>query len=226
MSKTVIKHSLFLIAMCSIVACSTQPEPVIDTVKQETTEPSYYQPVTQPKSTFEQGGVFQQTFHGNWLQSRKQRRIGDIVTVELVENIDATKSSSVTYNKSQEFALADIKAGSANILGVDLDSENKFVGKGDSSKSNTLNGDIAVRIVTVLPNSLFRVKGERQLQINEGGETVVIEGLIRAEDIQSNNTVLSTNIADAKISYVSKGVMDSVSEPGWFAEFIYKYFPF
>lgn len=223
MKNTVIRHTGLALLASLLVACSSTPVPVDE--KPTPVEPTQPAPVTPQKNSFQQGGLFQQTFHGNWLQSRKQRRIGDIVTVMLVENIDAKKSSSVTYNKSQEFELADIKAGSANILGVDLDTENKFVGKGDSSKSNALNGNIAVRITEVLPNMLFRVKGERHLQINEGGETVVIEGLVRADDIQSNNTLLSTNIADAKISYVSKGVMDSVSQPGWFSEFIYKYFP-
>lgn len=212
---------ILLLAM--LCACSSTPEPVKEV---SIPEPKSITVQQAPTTNFQQGGLFQQSFHGNWLQSRKQRRIGDIVTVMLVENIDAKKSSSVTYNKSQEFELADIKAGSANILGVDFDSDNKFVGKGDSSKSNALNGNIAVRILEVLPNGLFKVKGERNLQINEGGETVILEGIVRAEDIQSNNTLLSTNIADAKISYVSKGVMDSVSEPGWFAEFIYTYFPF
>ncbi len=224
MNKTAIKIGILLLLTMGLGACSTSPEikPVTSTQQEDVAT----MPVSQPSNSFEQGGLFKQTFHGNWLQSRKQRRIGDIVTVMLVENIDAKKSSSVTYNKSQEIELADIKAGTSNIVGIDVDSENKFVGKGNSSKSNALNGNIAVRIIKVLPNGLFRVKGERHLQVNEGGETVIIEGLVRAEDIQSNNTLLSTNIADAKISYVSKGVMDSVSKPGWFADFMYKYFPF
>ncbi len=177
------------------------------------------------QNVFSQGSLFQQTYHGNWLQSRKPRRTGDIITVVLVENINAKKSSSVSYDKSQGLALADIKAGTTNIIGIDVDSKNKFVGKGNSSKSNALNGNIAVRITQVLDNNLFKIKGERHLQVNEGGEAVIIEGVVRAKDIQSNNTILSTNIADAHISYVSQGMMDAVSQPGWLMEFIYRYFP-
>ena len=91
-----------------------------------------------------------------------------------------------------------------------------FTGSGTAAQANTLTGTISVTVVRVFPNGNLEVKGERKLSYNSGTEFIRVAGVIRPEDISSSNTVSSTKVADAQISYTGTGDMnDSVTRVGW-----------
>ena len=97
--------------------------------------------------------------------------------------------------------------------------ERSFTGKGDSGQSNSLQGQITVTISDVLPNGILEVRGEKWLSLNEGDEFIRVQGLIRPQDIGADNTVQSSKIADARISYGGTGSVANASKPGWMSNF-------
>ena len=101
--------------------------------------------------------------------------------------------------------------------------------KGDSKagQGNSLTGSITVTVADVLPNGIIAVRGEKWMTLNTGDELVRIAGLVRADDISTDNTVSSTRVADARITYSGTGSFADASQPGWFDRFFLSpLFPF
>jgi flagellar L-ring protein precursor FlgH len=100
-----------------------------------------------------------------------------------------------------------------------MESANEFKGNGDSAQSNLLEGDITVTVIDVLPNGYLMVRGEKRIGINQGNEYIKVSGIVRPADIDSNNTVLSTRLADPTLVYVGDGPIASANVMGWLAKF-------
>ena len=95
------------------------------------------------------------------------------------------------------------------------------------NQGNSLTGSITVTVADVLPNGIIAVRGEKWMTLNTGDELVRIAGLVRADDIATDNTVSSTRIADARITYSGTGSFADASQPGWFDRFFLSpLFPF
>ena len=108
----------------------------------------------------------------------------------------------------------------------EIESENEFNGSAANGQSNNLNGNIAVTVREVLPGGTLLVAGEKWIQINQAQELVRLEGIIRTRDIQPNNSVLSSQVADARITYSSKGMMATSGRPAWGSRFFSGIWPF
>lgn len=182
-----------------------------------------------------EGAIFQAGREISLFEDTKARRVGDMITIILVEKTQASKKASTNSSKDQETALDNptllgaplsfgvpgrlpLNGRSLN-LGTDLKGSRSFKGEGDSSQSNQLQGQITVTVAEVLPNRNLIVRGEKSLTINQGDETVRFAGIVRPADIGPDNTVLSTLVADAKISYTGKGTLADANSQGWLARF-------
>ena len=103
-----------------------------------------------------------------------------------------------------------------------MNSNSNVTGESGSSQSNSLNGSIAVTVVDVLPGDNLLVQGEKWIQINQGSEYIRLHGIIRQRDVAPNNTILSTQVADARIEYSSSGrTGGNASVIGWVARLIF-----
>ena len=112
-------------------------------------------------------------------------------------------------------------------LGTGISGSRDFAGAGDSSQSNKLDGNVTVTVAEVLSNGNLLVRGEKRVTINQGDEFIQFSGIVRPADIEPDNTVLSTLVADAKISYTGNGMLDEVNGNGWLARvFNSKWWPF
>ncbi|MEM1144659.1 MAG: flagellar basal body L-ring protein FlgH [Pseudomonadota bacterium] len=156
----------------------------------------------------------------------RAHEIGDIVSVRLVEATSAAKSADTDLDKSSNTSITDPTIFGAPVtingrynLGVDLDSNNAFSGEASSNQSNSLQGSIAVQVSRVLPNGNLVVQGEKWIRINQGDEYIRLRGIIRPEDVSPFNTIPSTLIADARISYSGAGVLNQSNKPGWLSRF-------
>jgi flagellar L-ring protein FlgH len=163
----------------------------------------------------------------------RARQVGDILTVLLVERTNASKESSTSTEKDTSVDTGiPVFAGkpithNGNDLHSELDSSNSFDGKADSSQSNRLDGSITVTVAGRLPNGNLLVRGEKQITINQGQEYVRLQGIVRPVDIGPQNTVPSTKIGDARITYSGKGALADANHPGWLARFFNSpWFPF
>ena len=101
-----------------------------------------------------------------------------------------------------------------------------FTGSGSAAQANSISGTLSVTVVRVFPNGNLQVKGERKLSYNSGTEYIRLAGVIRPEDISSSNTVSSTKVADAQISYTGTGDMNDSVTKGWLSRYFAYVSPF
>ena len=156
--------------------------------------------------------------------------VGDIVTITLVEKTQALKSTSQTMDRSGSVNIKPPPTGpiatALNKFPIDMGSGQKFGGKGDAAQSNQLSGNISVTIAAIYPNGTMLVRGQKQLTLNRGDELITISGLIRQSDIDFDNTVQSTRVADAKIDYTGKGEVARAATQGWLNRLFSRVNPF
>ncbi len=196
---------------------------------------------TLPPAT--EGAIFQSGREISLFQDTKARRVGDMITIVLVERTQASKKASTNSSKDQQVELENPTLLGAPLsfrtpgmlplngrdlnLGTSINGNRSFKGDGDSSQSNRLDGQITVTVAEVLPNGNLIVRGEKSLTINQGDETIQFAGIVRPADIGPDNTVLSTLVADAKISYTGKGTLADANSMGWLGRvFNSKWWPF
>ena len=164
----------------------------------------------------------------------RARAVGDILTILLVERTNASKESSTSTARGSSvdtglpiFAGRPITSGGTPILNNELSSDSSFDGQADSSQSNRLDGSITVTVAERLPNGNLLVRGEKLITINQGEEFIRLEGIIRPVDIGPENTVPSTKVADASITYSGRGTLAATNRPGWLTRFFNSpWFPF
>ncbi|TCV94139.1 flagellar L-ring protein precursor FlgH [Luteibacter rhizovicinus] len=163
----------------------------------------------------------------------RARRVGDILTITLVESTQASKKAATSTNKKNGNNITSptvlgqsLKFG-GKAANSSLASNNSFAGDGSSSQSNQLTGQITVTVARRLSNGALVVQGEKWLTINQGQELVRISGIVRPQDISSDNIVPSTRVADARIDYMGKGTLADANTRGWLSRFFdSKWMPF
>jgi flagellar L-ring protein precursor FlgH len=182
------------------------------------------------------GSIYQAGYNMYLLEDVKARRIGDTLTVKLVEKTDASNSTSSTLTKASktnienptilgttpQFGLPGVLPlanTDTNTLATNLSSASDFTGKGDNAKKNSLIGDITVTVADVLPNGNLVVRGEKRMSINQGNEYIKLSGIVRPLDIATDNSIPSTKIADATIIYNGDGQIDGANKAGWLTRF-------
>lgn len=145
----------------------------------------------------------------------RARRVGDVLTVVLTERTDASKSASTTTAKDTSFNLEPLPLAGQTIDTTALDSGKEFEGTGNSVQNNRLTGSITVTVTQVLGNGLMRIQGQKWITINQGREYLSIQGLVRSQDVRADNSVFSTQIANARIGYSGTGALADANREGW-----------
>jgi flagellar L-ring protein precursor FlgH len=202
----------------------------------------YYAPVlprTPLPAAQNNGSIFQAGFDNGLFSDRKAYRIGDVITITLNERTQASKNTSSQIQKDSSASLgvpnlfgmtvapknplSGISAlgmtGDKLNLSADYDATRESSGSGQAGQSNSLTGSITVSVAEVMPNGILQVRGEKWLTLNTGDELVRISGLVRADDISTDNTVSSTRVADARITYSGTGAFADSTQPGWMSRF-------
>jgi len=171
-------------------------------------------------------------------QDMKAHRVGDIITVKLVESTKASKDAKTNLKKeysnetkkspsilggNPKFlihkVLPFLKTKDTKTLDMDVDNEMEFKGTGDSNQNNSLTGDITVTVSQVLPNKNLVIRGEKWITLNKGSEYIRLTGIVRSQDIGPNNEVLSNRIANARITYSGTGEINDANRIGWLGKF-------
>jgi flagellar L-ring protein precursor FlgH len=183
------------------------------------------------------GGSIYQPGHNLYLfEDAKARRIGDTLTIKLVEKTTAESSSSSSFDKESSTTIANptilgstpqfglpgalpLADTDNNTLETSMGATSDFTGKGDNEQESKLIGDITVTVADVLPNGNLVVRGEKRVRINQGNEYVKLSGIVRPIDIGTDNSIPSTKVADATIIYNGDGQTASASKAGWLTRF-------
>lgn len=213
-----LRATLMLLSMATLAACVQAP-PVPN-------DPAYapVMPRTPMPQELNNGAIYQAGFETNLYEDRKANRIGDVITVVLTERMAAQKKAENEISKDSNVSIANpMLFGRSGIVGintgVELGGSRGFNGEADANQSNSLTGSITVTVADVLPNGLLAVRGEKWITLNNGDELIRLSGLIRPDDIGADNSVPSTRIADARITYSGTGAFANASKPGWLSQF-------
>lgn len=156
----------------------------------------------------------------------KARAVGDILTIVLNEQTNATKSAASSTSKSSDFSAAsptvlgqEVTYNGIPVLSAEVDNEFDFAGEGQATQSNQLQGSVTVTVVERLPNGNLLVSGEKRLTLNQGQEYVRISGIVRPVDINPDNTIPSQKVANARIAYSGRGAIADSNRQSWLARF-------
>ena len=167
------------------------------------------------------GSIYQSSRNHNLFGDSRALNVGDIVTVDLEEETSSSKSANTSIGKDSEIDLdAPLILGENGLeIDTDIDMERDFEGSASADQGNQLIGDITVTVVEVLPNGVLRIRGEKWLSLTQGEEYIRLTGMVRQEDIGSDNRVESSRIADARIAYGGTGDFDQSNRMGWLSRF-------
>lgn len=176
------------------------------------------------------GSIFQPTDgYAALYEGQRAHRIGDPLTIILVENTSASKSSSSKLDSSGSFGLTPPSTGPLSLFkpsDASASGTRGFNGKGTADQSNSLTGSISVTVAAIYPNGTMLVQGQKRVTLNRGDELVQIKGIVRSADITADNSVPSTRVADARIAYTGKGDVARASRQGWLSRFFQILSPF
>ena len=166
-------------------------------------------------------------------------RVGDILMVEIVETSSGEKNartktereSSISAGVSQFFGLEKwLSKKNANFIpsdkSLEVDLKNDFEGTGSTERNSTVTATISARIIEVTMEGNLVIQGYREIRVNNETQFLTLTGLVRPRDVTPDNSVKSTNIADARIEYSGTGVISDKQQPGWMARGVDILWPF
>lgn len=209
---------VFIVCGLALAGCETLPKsnPSFAPVEPADLTPPY-------RNT---GAIYQAGYDMRLFEDITARRVGDILTVRLVERTDATKEANTDIERDASTSIkvpTFFGGASGKLLGADFETElaskTDFEGETESEQNNQLTGTISVTVVEVLPNGNLKVRGEKRVTLNQGDEYIRLSGIVRPVDIDAANTVSSNQVADATIMYTGQGALNDANRMGWLTRF-------
>lgn len=196
-------------------------------LRDETVYPAVL-PIDNPPPPKSEGSIFQAGHEISLYQDHIPSRIGDILTVRLEESTQGEKKAKTKSNKitSADFTLPGTDKGFITGHEASYNTDQEFNGEGESNQQNKLHGTISVTVRRVLSNGNLVVQGESWLTLNQGREYIRLTGIVRRDDIDSNNSVSSQRLADARITYSGNGQIANATRGGILTQFLFKFFPY
>jgi flagellar L-ring protein FlgH len=162
-------------------------------------------------------------------EGTRARRVGDPLTIVLVERTAASKSASSQLDSAGSGSITPPSTGLLNLFNptdASASGGRNFKGQGTADQANSLSGEVSVTVAEVYPNGTMLVRGQKRVTLNRGDEWVRISGIVRFADVDLNNRVPSTRVADAEISYTGRGDVARASRQGWLSRFFSVVSPF
>jgi flagellar L-ring protein precursor FlgH len=168
---------------------------------------------------------------------RRASRAGDILTVVVSESANASSAQTKSSNRDSsledaigQFIFSAATSGRLTSKGelpaTSATGKSSYSGGGQVNNSQSLSARAAVLVTDVLPNGNLVIEGARMVTFSGETQYVVLHGLVRPEDVSSANTVLSSNVADARVEFLSEGNLTDAQKRGWLSKLYEKLRPF
>ncbi len=165
-------------------------------------------------------------------EDRRARQVGDLVTVIVTESSEASREATTDVSRD-----TSVSAEISNLAGINLNrgglepklgasTGTGFKGSGSTTRKDVLRTRVAARVVQVLDDGNLILEGRRQVRVNEETQYLFVRGIARATDISPDNTVASTDLADAQVLYGGHGLVASQQRPGWMYRVVDAVWPF
>ena len=163
----------------------------------------------------------------------KASQIGDILTITVQESANTTSSQRTKTDTTSSadasvstFLYPGFLANKGVMPSIKAAGTNSFSGGGDIANSQNITATIAVLVTDVLPNGNLVIEGVRRLTFAGETQHIVLHGIVRPDDVNSANMVASSNIADARVEFISEGSITDAAKKGWFTKLYEKLRPY
>ncbi|MDD2608312.1 MAG: flagellar basal body L-ring protein FlgH [Giesbergeria sp.] len=208
---------------------SLSPPPPVDVLP--TTAPVVSAPAFRSHAAPVTGGLFHSASYRPAFEDRRARLVGDVVTVQITENITARQTSSSTVDREGSIsggisALPFINAAKLAKTKIGAESTNNFTGKGGTESANTFTGSITASVIEVLPNGHLVIAGEKQIGVNQNVDVLRFSGTVDPRSLQPGSIVTSTQVANVRIESRGRGAQAEVQAMGWLGRFFNSISPF
>lgn len=188
-----------LLAGC-VAAGDVRPYPPMAAIQPVVAAPAH----ASPGAIYQAGGASGLSLFAD----KRARDVGDLLTIQLVENTTAQTNASTQVAKDSSIAIGapnvfggPVTVNGRDVLSASASGSRDFDASGRSAQSNRLQGSVTVTVVQRLPNGNLVVEGSKQIRLNQGDELVQVQGIVRPADIAPDNSVLSSRVGDARIVY-------------------------
>ncbi|WP_248886182.1 flagellar basal body L-ring protein FlgH [Acidithiobacillus acidisediminis] len=183
------------------------------------------------------GAIWQPETNVSLFADNRANRVGDLITVLIQENASASNNTNTAINRSDSLSAAltnffGLTPAFGNIGGSQIspsmgaNSSQKFGGTGATTQSNTFTATLETTVVRVMGNGNLVIEGSKEVLLNGGHEFIRVAGVVRPADVTPQNTVLSTQIADARVEYSGDGSIYAAARMPWLARFFLSLWPF
>lgn len=152
--------------------------------------------------------------NANWFADARPGRVGDIVTVLVNEQTDASDEANMDIKKESTLSVTDGTGILSFIRGMTLGTNNKTKGDGSVERTHSANTTLACLVTEVLPNGNLVIEGTRDVRTSDEILQLQLTGVIRPQDVNSDNQISSRLIANAEIAVKGRGVISRVQKPG------------
>ncbi|KAF0188206.1 MAG: flagellar basal body L-ring [Desulfobulbaceae bacterium] len=230
-----ITHSLLFIFLATgvlLTSCAQQPHEKIVNIPEPLEE--IQTEVARPASD---GSLWPGEQHSLYAD-HKGRVTGDIVTVTISEKASASKEASTDTSRD-----SSTSASIPNLLGLEkspmgknpnvnlealikAEFANSFQGAGKTVRKEDLVASLTTQVIEVYPNGNLKIRGGKEVRVNDETQIIYLTGIVRPVDILANNTIDSKNVLNARISYTGKGAISDKQEPGWLTRIVDNVWPF
>ena len=220
-------------ALLLLSACAS-PEPPLMAIKEplEEIEPALEE--------HREAGSLWMVSNSSMFSDRKAMEVGDIVTVIITEKASASKEAKTSSSRSSNmsasipnfFGLENAEQLTSLHNPIDLenlvkaDFSNGFDGSGSTTRKEDLNAFLTTQVVGKYPNGQLKIRGGKEVMVNNEVQIIYLTGIVRPVDITAQNTVNSTKILNARISYTGKGAISDKQRPGWAMRILDNVWPF
>lgn len=171
---------------------------------------------------------------------KRAKRVGDILTIIVQETASVANSERLKTDKASKSGVTNLadtivrqfanklpsKLQPVKDLNLNSTGTNDYTGGGEVKNSQTIATRAAVQVIDVLPNGNLVVEGLREISFSKERQFAALRGLVRSYDILPDNTVLSSNMADARIEIISEGTLTDAQKKGWLLRLNDKINPF
>ncbi|MFZ5731271.1 MAG: flagellar basal body L-ring protein FlgH [Pseudomonadota bacterium] len=232
--KRTLRTGTMLAFGCLVCGCSSidrlsqiGEKPALSAIENPTAQPGY-KPVQMPMPTPQPASYNPNSLWRNgsraFFKDQRARQVGDILTITVnftdkanIANQTSRSRSSKEDSGVSDFAGSKLLTGSAaqvfpgRILTTDATASTD--GKGSVQRQENLQTSVAAVVTQLLPNGNLVVEGKQEIRVNFEVRELIVAGIVRPEDIQSDNTIDSSKIAQARIAYGGRGQITDVQQP-------------
>jgi len=204
--KKIIRFLSVGLILLAVSACSSKeiPEPVV-------AEPEAERPAKATEGSLWPGETSKSTLFSD----KKASRVGDILQVHIIEKTSATNKATTRSSRDINAIVNNqLSADRSNVTHLGFGGGRNFKGNGQTSRSEKFQATVSAMVVEVLPNGQLKIEGQRQMKINDAMQYVQVAGTVRPEDINYDNSIISSKMANARIVYDGNGSLDKVQRTG------------